>query len=90
MELVLHKLTFSIFKSINSQSLFIPHSKSTVPPLQTSTIELYIHGSMHHDSILIKSNKMQQYAGIYLLQICSTSSGLHETVTAASGTGHIT
>jgi len=41
---------------------------------------------------------MQQYAGIYLLQNNSTcfgcpshsSSGVHETVTAAFGTGHIT
>ena len=41
---------------------------------------------------------MQQYAGIYLLQNYSTcfqypshaSSRVHETVTAASGTGHIT
>ena len=40
---------------------------------------------------------MQQYAGIYLLQNYSTcfgcpshqSSGVHKTVTAASGTGHI-
>jgi len=39
---------------------------------------------------------MQQYAGIYLLQIYCTcfgcpshpSSGVHKTVTAASGTGH--
>ena len=39
---------------------------------------------------------MQQYAGIYLLQNYSTcfgcpsqpSSGIHKTVTAASGTGH--
>jgi len=39
---------------------------------------------------------MQQYAGIYLLQIYSTyfgypshtSSGVHKTVTVASGTGH--
>jgi hypothetical protein len=39
---------------------------------------------------------MQQYAGIYLLQSHSThfrcpshpSSGVHKTVTAASGTGH--
>jgi len=39
---------------------------------------------------------MQQCAGIYLLQIYSTcfgcpshpSSGVHKTVTAASGTGH--
>ena len=49
-------------------------------------------------SILIRSNKMQQYAGVYLLQNYSTcfgclshpSSGVHQTVTAASDTGHIT
>ena len=48
--------------------------------------------------ILIRSNDMQQYAGVYLLQNCSTcfgclshpSSGVQGTVTAASGTGHIT
>ena len=48
--------------------------------------------------ILISSNEMQQYAGVYLLQNYSTcfgclshpSSGVHETVTAASGTSHIT
>jgi len=48
--------------------------------------------------MLIKSNNMQQYAGIYLLQNYSTcfvclshpSSGVHKTVTAAFGTGHIT
>ena len=41
---------------------------------------------------------MQQYAGIYVLQNYSTcfgrpshsSSGVRKTVTAASGTGHIT
>jgi len=41
---------------------------------------------------------MQQYAGVYLPQNYSTcfgcpshhSSGLHQTVTTASGTGHIT
>ena len=46
--------------------------------------------------ILIRSNKMQQYAGIYLLQNHSTnfgcpshpSSGVHKTVTAVSGAGH--
>ena len=56
----------------------------------------YIHGSVHRDSILIRSNKMQKYAGVYLLQNYSTcfgclshpSSGVHQTVTAASGTGH--
>jgi len=53
---------------------------------------------MYRDSILVRSNKMQQYAGIYLLQIYSTcfgcpshpSSGVHKTVTAASGRGHVT
>ena len=56
----------------------------------------YIHGSVHRNSMLIRSNKMQQYAGFYLLQNHSTcfgrlshpSSGVHKTVTAASGTGH--
>ena len=46
--------------------------------------------------ILIRSHKMQQYAGIYLLKNYSTcfgglshpSSGVHKTVTAACGTGH--
>ena len=41
---------------------------------------------------------MQQYPGVHLLQNYSTcfgclshpSSGVHQTVTAASGTGHIT
>jgi len=41
---------------------------------------------------------MQQNAGVYLLQNYSTcfgclsypSSGIHQTLTAASGTGHIT
>jgi len=49
-------------------------------------------------SILIRSNEMLQYAGIYLLQNYSTcfgcpshpSSGVHKIITAASGTGHIT
>ena len=63
----------------------------------TSVIEFYIHGSVHRNSTLIRSNKMQQYAGVYLLQNYSTcfgcpshpSSGVHQTATAASGTGHI-
>ena len=51
---------------------------------------------MHRNSILIRSNEMQLYAGVYLLQnyskclgcLSHPSSGLHQTVTAASGTGH--
>ena len=46
--------------------------------------------------ILLRSNEIQQYPCVYLLQIYSTcfgclshpSSGIHQTVTAASGTGH--
>jgi len=43
---------------------------------------------------LKKSNKMQQYANIYLLLNYSTcfgcpSSGIHKTVVAASGTDHM-
>ena len=61
-------------------------------------IRFNIHDSVHRNSILIRSNKMQQYAGIYLLKNYSTcfgcpshpSSGVHKTATAASGTGHIT
>ena len=49
-------------------------------------------------NVLTKSNKTQQYAGIYLLQNyckrfgCPSHplSGVHKTVNAASGTGHIT
>ena len=60
--------------------------------------KFYIHGSVHRNSILIRSNKVQQYAGIYLLQNYSTcfgcpshtSSGVYKTATAASGAGHIT
>ena len=59
-------------------------------------IGVYIHGSVHRDSILIRSNEIQQYAGIYLLQNYSTcfgflshpSSGVQQMATAASGTGH--
>jgi len=58
----------------------------------------YIHGSVHRNSILTRSNKIEQYAGIYLLQNYSKSfgcpshpsSGVHKNVAAASGTGHIT
>jgi hypothetical protein len=32
----------------------------------------YIHGSVHRNSILIRPNEMQQYAGVYLLQNYST------------------
>ena len=58
--------------------------------------KFHIHGSVHRNSILIRSNKMQQCAGIYLLHNYSTcfgctshpSSGVHKNVTAASGKSH--
>jgi len=56
----------------------------------------YICSSVHRSSRLKKSNKMQQYANIYLLLNYSTcfgrllrpSSAVHKTVTTASGTNH--
>ena len=59
-------------------------------------LDFYIHGSVHRDSVLIGSNEMKDYAGVYLLQnyyICfgclsHPSTGVHQTVTATSGTGH--
>ena len=65
--------------------------------LSGSYSDFYIHRSVHRNSILTRSNKMQQYAGIHLLQNHSTcfgclstpSSGVHQTVTAASGACHI-
>jgi len=60
------------------------------------TVETFIFTVPCIVTILIRSNEMQQYAGVYLLQNYSTcfgrlshpSSGVHQTVTAASGTGH--
>ena len=56
----------------------------------------YIRNSLQRNSRLKKSNKMQQYADIYLLLNYSTcfgrpsrpSSGVHTTVVTASGTDH--
>ena len=53
-------------------------------------------GYLHRGSLLIRSNEMQQYEGVYLLQNYSKCFGClshqllgeHKTVTAASGTGH--
>ena len=44
---------------------------------KTSTDKFYIRGSVHHDSRLKRSDKMQQYAGTYLLLNYSTCFGLH-------------
>ena len=56
----------------------------------------YFHGSVHRNPILRRSNKMKQYAGIYLLQNHSLHvSGVHRThhqenikLTPTSDTGH--
>jgi len=58
--------------------------------------KFYICSSVHRNSRSEKSNKMQQYADIYLLLHYSTcfrqpsrpSSGVHKTAVAASGTDH--
>ena len=64
---------------------------STVQSYQL--LEFYIHGSVHRNSMLMKSNEMQQYADIYLLPHYSTCfgcpwhppSGVRKTVISASG-----
>jgi hypothetical protein len=58
--------------------------------------KFYIFSYEHRNSRLKKSNKMQQYADIYLLMnysICfghpsRPSSGVHQTLVASSGTDH--
>ena len=80
------------------RDLFVCKQATQVPVIfePPCIYSFYIQGSVHRDSILIRSNKMQEYAGIYLLQNHSTcfgcpshlSSGVHKTITAASGTGH--
>ena len=93
-----------VFLYLPYQGKFMKHSSVTtwvIKDLQKCrgyTFFFNIHGSMHRDPILIRSNEMQQYAGVDLMQNYSTcfgclshpSSGVHQTVTAASGTGHIT
>ena len=56
----------------------------------------YFHVENLFRNILVRYNEMQQYAGVYLLQNYSTcfgclsnpSPGVHQILTAASGTGH--
>jgi hypothetical protein len=76
------------------------HSHRLLPIQLTTIIDIfnfYVRGSLHRIFKLIRSNKMQQYSGIYLLQNHCTcfgctshpSSSVHKTVTAATGTGLI-
>jgi len=44
-----------------------------------SSFFFYIHGSVHRKSILIRSNKMQKYAGIYYCKIILYVSGVYRT-----------
>ena len=75
---------------------FTVFSTYILPVIPTINTDFVLRNIKPH--ILIRSNKVQQYAGIYLLQNYSTcfgcpshpSSGVHKTLTAASGTSHIT
>jgi len=61
---------------------FISEYFSTICQENSSFIKLFFltHGSLHHNSMLIKrSNLMQQYADIYLLHSHSTCFGCHST-----------
>ena len=72
------------------------HHSSSYCKIQNTNFKFYFHISVHRDSsIFIRSNEMQQYAGIYLLKNYSTcfgclshpSSGIYQNVHAASDTG---
>jgi len=52
----------------NSLCLPIPIPSPWLVKLFRLNFVFYIHGTVHRNSILIRSNKMQQYTGIYLLQ----------------------
>ena len=68
--------------------------REAIYTLYTKQVNFYIRGSVHRNSRLKTSNKMQLYADIYLLLNYSTCfgcpshplSGVHKTVVAASGT----
>ena len=81
--------------------ILITQRKLLCPCRYTSCLTycfFYIYGSVHCNYILIRSDKMKQYGGIYLLQFYSTcfgfpshsSSGELKKIIAASDTGHMT
>ena len=63
---------------------------------EIGSYEFYVIGSVQRYSILIRSNELQHYAGVYFLQnhskcfgcLSQPSSGVYQTVTAVSGTGY--
>ena len=75
---------------------FIFTNLTAICILKTEAVCFFEHSATHVTSVLIRSNKMKHYAGMYLLQnyftcfgcLSHPSSGVHQTVTAASGTGH--
>ena len=77
-------------------SLNVGNKLSNCDAKHPNNCQFYICNSVHRNSRLKKSNKMQQYADIYLLLNYSTcfgrpshpSSGVHKTAVAASGTDH--
>ena len=93
---LLHITPSHMQETLSSKLCLLSRINLSLITKTTSFWEFYIHGSVHRNSILISSNKMQQYAGTYLLQNHSTrfgcpshpSSGVHKTLTATSGTCH--
>ena len=47
--------------------------------IHISSLEVYIHVSVHRNSILIRSNKMQQYAGFIYCKITLHVSDIYRT-----------
>ena len=89
--------TFTLTQQLQLNLNKLKHpTKGGVNAYKWLSMSIQVTHTHFSDSILITANKIQQYAGIYLLQNLSTffgcpshpSSGVHKTVTAASGTGH--
>ena len=63
----------------NTETVHVVCGEATLIGMMQCALQFYIHGTVHRNSVLIKSNKMQQYAGIYLLQNHSICLGVHRT-----------
>ena len=70
-------VTTNTWKNYNDSVRFLVHCWfiRILGITDKETVEFYIHGFVHRDSVSTRSNEMQQYASVYLLQNYSTCSG---------------
>jgi len=77
----------------------LAHISVTIRPTRYNWTKCYVHGSVHHKSILVNVQRDATICSLYfiLLQYHSTcfgcrphpSSGVHKTVVTATGTSHL-